>query len=216
MVLWFWTISVIFLICVYLSHLDCLLNSDFPVEVLVLEKCESLLRQSMADADEGSLWLQHSVNLFEHHKHVIGGIVSTLTKFSMLHRSSPKWLYRAPHRICEDHTSSFSNPLLHLCKSSLLTFELVSLVPALVAHELHGSGIDIHADDSLVSVVVHFLRYSRYACPDVQDQIRLSYRCRKHLFDANPSLIPVEELLHSVLARVNYPLYLVSQYFSSP
>ena len=96
------------------------------------------------------------------------------------------------------------------------TLELVLLVFAFVVHKLDSSSGDIATDDSLVAVIVHLFSKSGHSTADIQDQITFPEDAgRENFLDADPTLIPVEEFFNSELKHSGYPLYLVSQYFSS-
>ena len=81
--------------------------------------------------------------------------------------------------------------------SSKVTFELITFVSALVVHHLDGCLVDVHADDALKAVVVHLFRQSRHATADIEYQVGLSNRHRQDIFDAHPSLVPVEVVFDS-------------------
>lgn len=87
---------------------------------------------------------------------------------------------------------------------------------AFVVHKLDSCSRDIATDDSLVAVVVHLFSKPRHSAANIQDEVAFPEDARREDFlDADPALVPVEELFDSVLKYPVYPLYLVSQYFSS-
>ena len=87
---------------------------------------------------------------------------------------------------------------------------------AFVVHELNSCSRDVAADDPLVAVIIHLFSKSGHSAPDIQDEVAFPEdACGEDFFDANPALVPVEEFLDSELKSSTYPLYLVSQYFSS-
>lgn len=94
------------------------------------------------------------------------------------------------------------------------TLELVFLVPALVAHELHGHGADVHRDHSLEAVVVHLLGQPRDAAARVQDQVGLPQRCRQRVLDADPALVPVEVVLHPGVTSLPVLFFAVQIHFN--